>query len=293
MVHGHLRAEVDVVNRSVLNNGIAQFYDISSGIWEEVWGEHMHHGYWEKGEDNKDRRTAQIDLIEKLLEWADVKQPTAILDAGCGIGGSSLYLAQRYGATVEGITLSPVQCARAQARAQSAGLSSTVGFQVCDALDMPFADEQFDLVWSLESGEHMSDKAEFLRQCFRVLKPGGKLIFVTWCCRDGQLDERDKRWLEAIYRIYYLPYILSIPSYEALLAEQGFEKVSSVDWSKQVSRFWSLVIDSALDPTVLWRVLLQGPTVIKGALAMQLMRRSYARGLIKFGVLQAQKPGVL
>ncbi len=280
------------MDRTVLNEGIRQFYDASSGLWEDVWGEHMHHGYYEPGAENKDRHLAQVDLIERLLEWAAVERSETILDVGCGIGGSSLYLAKRFCADVTGITLSPVQCERATERAREQGLSEQTHFAVADALSMPFADAQFDLVWSLESGEHMADKAQFLAECERVLKPGGKLIVVTWCCRDGELSAREQTWLEAIYRVYHLPYIISIAAYEQLLIKLGFEAIQSADWSRRVARFWSVVIESALDPWVLVRVLAQGPSMITSALAMQLMRRGYERGLLQFGVLAARKPGV-
>ena len=49
---------------------------------------------------------------------------------------------------------------------------------------MPFADNSFDLVWSLESGEHMPDKRQFVAELARVCKPGGKIIIVAWCHRD-------------------------------------------------------------------------------------------------------------
>jgi tocopherol O-methyltransferase len=52
--------------------------------------------------------------------------------------------------------------------------------QVADALQMPFADNTFDLVWSMESGEHMPDKPAFIRELTRVAMPGGKIIIVTW-----------------------------------------------------------------------------------------------------------------
>src|ERR671932_969619 len=110
---------------STLKTQIQQFYDASSGLWEQVWGEHMHHGYYgPTGKEKKDRRQAQIDLIEELLSWAGVGQAEQILDVGCGIGGSSLYLAQKFDASVVGITLSPVQASRATERAQEAGLAS-------------------------------------------------------------------------------------------------------------------------------------------------------------------------
>lgn len=62
----------------------------------------------------------------------------------------------------------------------------SVSFQVGDALQQPFADGQFDLVWSLESGEHMPDKAQFVGELARVCAPGGRVIVVTWCHRCAQ-----------------------------------------------------------------------------------------------------------
>src|SRR4028119_1749108 len=98
---------------ATLTSQIQQFYDASSGVWEQVWGEHMHHGYYgADGKEKKDRRQAQIDLIEELLKWSGVQQAENILDVGCGIGCSSLYLAEKFNATATGITLSPVQAAR-------------------------------------------------------------------------------------------------------------------------------------------------------------------------------------
>ncbi|NEQ21976.1 MAG: methyltransferase domain-containing protein, partial [Microcoleus sp. SIO2G3] len=123
-----------------LQQQIREFYDASSGLWEEIWGEHMHHGYYGvTGSDRKDRRQAQIDLIEELLGWAQIQQAENILDVGCGIGGSSLYLAEKFNARATGITLSPVQARRASDRAQSAGLASRTQFLVADALMTPFA----------------------------------------------------------------------------------------------------------------------------------------------------------
>ena len=278
---------------------IQQFYDASSGLWEEIWGEHMHHGYYGRGGTYRlNRRQAQIDLIEELLAWAEVdasyNPPSRILDLGCGIGGSSLYLAEKLGAQVTGISLSPVQIKRARERALNQGLANQVTFEVANALEMPFADQSFDWVWSLESGEHMPDKAKFLQECYRVLKPGGRLILATWCHRPttslaGNLTANEKRHLQAIYQVYCLPFVLSLPDYEAIALDCGFKALRSEDWSMAVAPFWDQVIDSAITPKAIAGLLRAGCKTIEAALSLQLMQRGYQRGLIRFGLLTAIK----
>jgi len=280
---------------ATLNQQIQQFYDASSGLWEQVWGEHMHHGYYgPSGNQKKDRRQAQIDLIEELLQWVRVQQVQNILDVGCGIGGSSLYLAEKFNAATTGITLSPVQAARAAERAAAAGLSTRTQFQVADALNMPFADASFDLVWSLESGEHMPDKVKFMQECYRVLKPGGTLIMVTWCHRPtdgpaGPLTADEQQHLADIYRVYCLPYVISLPEYEAIARNLSLQNIRTADWSTAVAPFWDVVIDSAFTPGAILGLLRSGWGTIQAALSLGLMRRGYERGLIRFGLLCGNK----
>ena len=281
-----------------LDRDIREFYDASSGLWESIWGEHMHHGYYGKNGNYKlDRREAQIELIEELLLWAGCSKdnpPQNIIDVGCGIGGSTLYLADKFGSSATGITLSPVQASRAKERASEAGLSDRVSFEVANALEMPFADNSFDLVWSLESGEHMPDKAKFLAECYRVLKPGGKMIFATWCHREtdslaGELTPSEVAHLKEIYRVYCLPYVISLSEYREIATECGFQNLKSDDWSIAVAPFWDVVIDSAIAPQAIIGLFQAGWQTIQGALSLSLMSRGYDRGLVRFGLICASK----
>lgn len=286
---------------STLHSQIQQFYDASSGLWEQVWGEHMHHGYYgATGNEKKDRRQAQIDLIEELLIWAGVGAtprgcpPSQILDVGCGIGGSSLYLAEKFNASATGITLSPIQAKRAAQRAQEADLTSRVRFEVADALEMPFSDDSFDFVWSMESGEHMPDKQKFLAECYRVLKPGGTFLMATWCHRPitpatGELTTEERQHLADIYRVYCLPYVISLPDYAEIADNLPFQDIRTADWSDAVEPFWDIVIDSALEPQALFALLQSGWGTIQAALSLGLMSRGYRRGLIRYGLLCAKK----
>jgi tocopherol O-methyltransferase len=155
---------------------------------------------------------------------------------------------------------------------------------------MPFADQSFDLVWSLESGEHMPDKTKFLQECYRVLKPGGLFLMATWCHRPAQsphspLSQDEQKHLAEIYRVYCLPHVISLPEYEAIAHQLNLQNVRIADWSTAVAPFWDIVIDSAFTPAALLGLLFSGWTTIQAALSLGLMQRGYQRGLIKFGLL--------
>lgn len=284
-------------DRRDLYRRIGEFYDESSDLWERVWGEHMHHGYYgPDGTEPKERRQAQIDLIEALLAWAGCDRASQILDAGCGIGGSALYLADKFDAEVEGVTLSPRQARRAEARAVAAGLSDRARFQVADVLALPFADESFDLVWSLESGEHLPDKVQFLRECDRVLKPGGTLLVATWCHRPAPpygppLNPLETLHLSALYGVYHLPFVISLPEYAAIARSLGLQNLDTADWSAAVAPFWDAVVESAFDWQVVQGILASGWETARGALALGLMSSGYASGLVRYGLLRSRKPG--
>ncbi|MBU6228189.1 MAG: methyltransferase domain-containing protein [Cyanobacteria bacterium REEB459] len=276
---------------------IQAFYDASSGLWEQIWGEHMHHGYYgPQGYHRLNRRQAQIDLIDQCLSWADITTADHILDCGCGIGGSALDLAQRFQARVVGITLSPVQAERASERARAAKLGGDrppcAEFRVADALHTPFADQSFDLIWSMESGEHMPDKAAFLGECHRLLKPGGKLLLATWCHRPtdslaGPLTPTEQRHLDRIYRAYHLPYVIALPDYRDIAQESGFTLVKTADWSQAVAPFWDDVIASTLTLEAVVGLLQAGPGPLQGALVLRAMAQGLSSGLIRYGLLQA------
>ncbi len=276
-----------------LNERIRHFYDTSTKLWLDTWGEHMHHGhYGDDGKEKKDPQQAQTDLVNKLLLWGNVQEASRILDAGCGVGGSARYLAKLYSAKVKGLTLSPVQVTAANIYNEKAGLDDQVEIVEQDLLTLTAADGPFDLVWSMESGEHIPEKRQMLERFYEVLSPGGKFLLATWCIRHEPpaLRPEERQLLDTIGELYHLPPMISIEKYREIAQEVGFTNVQSADWSAAVAPFWKAVIQSAFSLPSFVGLVRAGIPAIKGAWAMQYMTKGYRMNTLKFGVIQGTKP---
>ena len=162
-------------------------------------------------------------------------------------------------------------------------------------MDMPFEDNSFDLVWSLESGEHMPDKKKFVEELFRVAAPGGRILVVTWVTRDLEegetsLTKKEEKLLAKINRAYYLPRWVSTKDYVTEFERQGAKDIKTEDWSYIIAPFWKAVIKSSLNLKSVVGLLKSGFSTIRGAYAMFLMLGGYKMGLIKFGLITCTKP---
>ena len=165
--------------RRVLEAGsgseVAAFYDQLSLLLAELIGGSLHQGYWESDEDTASMAEASTRLTDLLAEKIAVGPGDRVLDIGCGTGLPALRLAQVTGATVVGVTNSPVQAEEAARRASAAGLGDRLTFRCADATELELDAESFDAVWMIESISHLPDRRDALRRVAHVLKPGGRL----------------------------------------------------------------------------------------------------------------------
>ncbi len=279
-------------DRAKITQTIANFWNQISEGWRMVWGPHIHHGYYENN-NVLSPLEAQEKLIEKLAEIVDIMPHTKILDAGCGMGGSSLYLAKKYQATVIGITLSDKQVAIATQQAKLENIKH-VTFQIEDALSLAsFSDNSFDVIWSLESCEQFYDKNLFIKQAFRVLKPNGKLLLATWCSdRDeyeGQLAKKYKKLCQA----FDLPYMPSIERYRVLLEKQNFIVKEICDWSTKVAKSWDIGVSLVSAYSFLKILKIAGWRGFRFAKQIKLMQEAFHQQWVRYGVFLAVKPDVI
>ncbi|MFD0567701.1 methyltransferase domain-containing protein [Kitasatospora saccharophila] len=282
-----------------LNTAVERYYDITLDLYEELWGEHVHHGFWDEGQspalDGADRHAATDRLVRELVEHAAVPAGSRILDVGCGIGGPALQLAGPLGCTVEGVTLSARQAARANEKARAAGLDHRARFHQQDALSTGHPDAAFDVVWAMESLMHLPDRPAFFAEAHRLLRPGGTLAVATWAVRDGALDADERALVRQILQHQVMPDFSSLEEHEGLARAAGFTDVAVADWSAAVANSW--------DPAFA-RI----PQIDRGPAAMRdlartrgvdvlgffhagpLMKKGFDTGVITYGALRAVKP---
>jgi cyclopropane fatty-acyl-phospholipid synthase-like methyltransferase len=174
---------------------VIDYFDQTHNDYRWLWGidRHLglHCGFFDEAHRAHD--DAVLNMNRVLAEMADIGPGQRVLDAGCGIGGSSVWLAENVGASVVGVNINRRQIEQARRLAQARGLGARVQFQVADFCDTGLASQSFDVVWALESACYAEDKQAFLAEAYRVLKPGGRLIVADGFLTREDLSETDRR----------------------------------------------------------------------------------------------------
>ncbi len=269
---------------------VRKHYDRLSFLYRMFWGEHLHHGYWNGGET---AGRAQIQLMEQLAQRAEITQGANVLDIGCGVGGSALWLADQYECNVTGMTISPVQARMATAAARKAkarGLRGTAAFEVKDANRWQPEPAGFDVVWIMESSEHFPDKKLFFARCAAALKPGGTLAVCAWLRRDGPMPPGEQKLVGTIAEAMMSASLDSLSSYRDWMRDAGLAVVAAEDITSHVEPTWAHCARIGRNPFVKFLVrFTDGPTR-RFVQAFPLMQEAYASGAMAFGLFVAKKP---
>ncbi|CUI15685.1 SAM-dependent methyltransferase [Candidatus Protochlamydia naegleriophila] len=215
---------------------IVHYYDTCEIDYQLLWdlnhSRAMHAGYWD--ETTKTLRDALRRENEVLAQKASIHASDRILDAGCGVGGSSIFLAQTYNCEVVGITLSQKQVDAAEKNARDMGVESLVSFEVMDYCHTRFSDGYFDVVWGLESICHADDKRAFIKEAWRLLKRNGRLIVADGFANQASYMGKDlvdmERWLKG----WGVSQLTMVSSFESYLIQEGFQNIVFDDITSHV-----------------------------------------------------------
>lgn len=292
-----------------LKDRIKRHYEICSDYYYSLWGEHIHHGYFIDPTDTKE--VAQARLIDLLLEQSHLPTRSQVLDVGCGIGGTSRYLAKNVGCSVTGITISGEQVKLARnltAKVAGSGEDTTenaefaklgdgrVRFVELDAEKMgDFFTESdmkttFDCVWISEAMSHLPNKELFFRNVSMLLNAGGKLVVADWFKAEELTDAQMEADIKPIEDGMLLPGLNTQSEYVNYAKQAGLSVFAKpFDISKQVSKTWDISWSLVQNPALWAFAISQGRDGLAFLQAFRAMRRGYANGTFRYAVMVFQK----
>jgi ubiquinone/menaquinone biosynthesis C-methylase UbiE len=177
---------------------------------------------------------------EQLAGWADVRPGQLLLDVGCGLGGTSRYLAATAGCEVVGLDLVESYCRIAERLSARVGVADRTTFRQGSALALPFADGHFDVVWTEHVQMNIADKAGFYRELHRVLKPDGQVAFhdILAGPEEGSLHFPVPWAAEAS-----ISHLIAESDLRDLLDQLGLDPVRWVDTTEESAGFFRTLFD--------------------------------------------------
>jgi ubiquinone/menaquinone biosynthesis C-methylase UbiE len=187
-----------------------------------------------------------LPAVDAIALRARIGPDSEVADFCAGLAGPARYLAYRYNASVTCIELNPHRASGAADLTHRVNLAQRVRIARGDVMCVPLAAETMDAVMSQEALLHVPDKRAALAEAYRVLKPGGRLVFTDWV-QHRCMDTADA---ESMWRGIAAQSVQSVAGYSCLLREIGFRDVNA----EELTADWEEILEKRL---AMYRILRQ------------------------------------
>lgn len=267
-------------------------------FYEDTWSDYrwgwitrraagMHSGYALSARSSQADSLLAMNAV--IADTVGVRRGDRVLDAGCGVGGTSVWLAAERGARVLGINIVPSQIEWAIRRARRLRVAQHVEFALADLSDSGLPAESFDVAWLQESACHIPDKAGMLAEMQRVLRPGGRLAVADFFVSPGAAARDDFRTWVASWQMA----LASEDAWRAALASTGFENVRLLDVTGPVrlslERLQRRLHWFERPLRLLERMGLRNENQIRNSRGGQAMGSALEAGAFRYGILTADR----
>jgi tocopherol O-methyltransferase len=274
---------------------IAEHYDSLDQFYRDVWGDDLHHGYWSEG--NESTPVAIAALEKEIADLATISEGDRVCDVGCGYGTTASRLAGQRGAIVTGWTVSPAQQEAATQLAETVPDGTPKPTFLCrDWMENTLPADSCDAVISIECFSHIPDKAAFLGEAARLLKPGGRLALSDWAAASTTRPWQRRFLLEPICYEGRLAGLADRNELRAMLEGAGLEITCLRDIGKEVRKTWRIITwrlfrKTLSDPR--YRKFLFENLKSDRIFALTILRllAGYGTGCLEYVLLGAKKPG--
>lgn len=222
------------IGRMVAQKDIIEYYVTCEDSYKDVWGlrrnMQLNLGIWDK--KTKTLGQAMQNLNQKIAQSTNVDKSCTLLDAGCGVGGTTIYMSREFGSICHGIGIVPSQIKQCKENALRQGVSDKTEYQVMDYTRTTFPDGLFDAVIGIESICHADSKTEFLKEAHRILKPGGRLVIVDPLQSKENLSSREYKTLyDNSFNGCAVSELWTADHYLTTLEKLGYKAVDHTDFT--------------------------------------------------------------
>jgi tocopherol O-methyltransferase len=266
---------------------VADHYNELDVFYRELWGEHVHHGFWVSGQESPE--VAVRHLVDVVAKEAQIKPGDRLIDIGCGYGAAARLLAQCYDAEVTAITLSSAQ----HAYAQSVTAGPNPVYVLADWLTTDFP-QSFQVAIAIESSEHMPDRDEFFRRAYNALAAGGRLVICTWLSGDAPSAMEIAWLLRPICDEGRVPHLPTLNELTDSARAARFELINSQDCTRAVRRTWGIVFRRMISRLLTdsrYRAFLRDPRRRNRMFALTVVRLwlAYRTGAMRYGIVTLER----
>lgn len=184
------------------------------------------------GEDFGQTSWVTTEESNQIPEILDLTADSSAFELGCGSGRYALQIAKKCSCRVLGVDISESGVQTARRLAEAAQLSSQCRFEQCDASKpLPYADGAFDAAFSNDVLCHIPSRVQILGELFRVLRPGGRLLFSDALVINGVISNREIAIRSSIGNYVFIPGGLN----ERLIEQAGFRLLCADDTTANAS----------------------------------------------------------
>lgn len=273
---------------------IQEYYDKTGYMYRWFYSDKkslgLHYGFWNKNTSSSEQ--ALINVYKEIQRNINPKKGQRILDAGCGVGGASIWLAENTEARYEGITISPEQLKQAENNSRRRNVSNSTSFPYMDFHNTTFPDNTFDSIFFIESSCY-ADMEIVSREMMRILKPGGKIVIADFAPPRLPINEYEKKMTDYFCFGFKLPEWRTKDMTLAPLSNLGFENITFIDKTEEIKKsvndIYLKTLITAIPFSLLRIMRIISQVEFENGYATYSQKKLYEIGLFRYGIFIATK----
>lgn len=221
----------------ISNEDIKEYYNQTQVLYNLIYSKGtngLHYGFWYANTTRPE--DAILNTNKFILKYLGINSKDSVLDAGCGVGGTSIFIAENSGAKVSGITISDIQINQAKKLALKSKSPELLDFSNQDFTKTNFKDNTFSKIFGIESVCHAHNKIEFLKEAYRILKKGGKIAIIDGYLKRQNLNDKEKEVYSKWLRGWEVPNLAFLESFHNDFKKAGFKNIKYYDMFNEIKK---------------------------------------------------------